>query len=167
MKFLNAIAAAAAACSPLLMANPIKAERIEIWSIPGGAPCQRVLDNIPEEYGTRVQIRTYSAVGEEKYSPWKTNNGVSVLMNDFSQYKSYGEKIVRSIFNGCAMSPAGITEISFSHVRGSGAWRVWRWGQKSNGEGYSFEPRCTEFKVTKSNPSGYHSGKSWKERACI
>lgn len=168
MKLFNPIAAAAMLCSPLFIANPTKAQRIEIWSIPGGAPCQRVLDQIPEKYGTRVQIRTYSKVFEKQYSPWVVNNGVSVMMNDLvGQYQSYGEKIVRTIFNGCAMSPAGITEITFSHVRGSGAWRVWRWGRKSNGEGYMFEPKCTQFKVTASNPSGYHSGRNWKERACI
>lgn len=47
-------------CAPA-SAEPGK-ERFEIWAIPGGATCQRILDKILDDYGTSVQIRTNRGV---------------------------------------------------------------------------------------------------------
>ena len=140
-------------------------ERIELWAIPGGASCQRILDKILDQYGTSIQIRTNKGVYQEKDSPWKVNNTVAVLMTSYDQYKSIGPQIAQSILKGCAMTPAGVTEVVFHHVRGSGNWAHWRWGRNANGTGYSFLAKCT----TGPNPNGgrgHAPPKNWSETYC-
>ena len=55
-------------CPGAVLAEPGK-KRIEFWSIPGGATCQRIIDNVLDNYGTRVQIKTFGGVYQQKDSP--------------------------------------------------------------------------------------------------
>ena len=167
MKLLNAIAAAALISTSCVTAQASEArpgkERIEFWAIPGGDSCQRILDKVTEYYGTR--IRTLGGVYQERDSPWKINNTVAVLMDNYEQSQSIGPQIARNILNGCAMSPAGVTEVVFHHRFGSGNWATWRWGKKPDGNGYIFEPKCTIFP----NPNSHHGPtppKDWSETYC-
>ena len=140
-------------------------ERFEIWAIPGGANCQRILDKILDNQGTSVQIRTNKGVYQQKDSPWKINNTVAVLLTSYEQYESIGPQIAQTILKGCATSPAGVTEVVFYHRRGSGNWANWRWGRNSNGTGYAFLAKC----VTRPAPNGgrgYAPPKDWSETGC-
>ena len=148
----------------LSSAEPGK-ERFEIWAIPGGASCKRILDKILDNYGTSVQIRTNKGVYQHKDSPWKTNNTVAVMLDSYEQYLSIGPRIAQTVLKGCAMTPAGITEVVFSHVRGSGNWANWRWGKNPNGTGYTFLAKC----VMRPNPNGGRGSappKDWSETYC-
>ena len=89
---------------------------------------------------------------------------MTISTKSYEQHQSIGPQITKTILNGCAMSPDGVTEVVFYHQRGTGNWSNWRWGIKPSGSGYAFEAQSTG-----ADPNGVPGSappEDWSETYC-